>query len=61
MLSVWYLTGQELVILKPWMRYCPEFVTRYVTEEEWETALKESVTEQEYNMILESRKRRNHV
>lgn len=57
MISVWYLSGQEFVILRPWMRYCPEFNTRNISEDEWETALKESVSEQEYQMILNSRER----
>ena len=35
--DVWHMEKQRFVPLRGWMRYCPDIVTRYVTEEMWNT------------------------
>lgn len=45
------------VELRPYMRYVDHIHTTNLSDEVWETALKLSVTDAEYAMILNSRKR----
>lgn len=56
-MHVWDLEAQAMVELRPWMQYNPNTVTRYVTPEQWEESLRQSLTESEYALVLQGRQR----
>lgn len=55
---VWNMETRMLVELRPYMQYVPHINTIRVTEDEWEMALRRSVTDDEWSAILEARKRK---
>jgi hypothetical protein len=54
---VWDMNKQAWVELRPYMQFVPHIQTRSITEEQWEVALKLSVSDTEWTAILEARKR----
>jgi hypothetical protein len=54
-MQVW--NGNEWVIARPWMRHSPEHWTKHISEEQWEEILKNSITPEQYALILQSRER----
>ena len=57
---VYDMMSETFVELKPYMQYISNILTRYVTPEVWESSLKNSRTADEYEFILEVRKRMAH-
>ena len=57
---VYDMKSETFVELKPYMQYISNILTRYVTPEVWESSLKNSRTADEYEFILEVRKRMAH-
>lgn len=54
---IWDFDKQEWIMLRPYMRWVPKYSTRTFTEDQWEAALRLSVTDSEYAAILEGRRR----
>lgn len=54
---VWDMNKQMWVELRPHMRWSPIFNTRQFTEDQWESALRLSVTDAEWAATPEARKR----
>jgi hypothetical protein len=48
---------EQVIELRPYMRYSSSVLVSEVTEEQWESASKNSVSEEEYVMITKSRLR----
>jgi hypothetical protein len=54
---IYDMKNEKWVVLRPWMMYSSWHLTQKVTDEQWEEALKASLSEEEYAMILKGRNR----
>lgn len=56
-LYAWNLNEQQIVLLRPWMRYCPWICTKHFNEGDWEMCLEYTLSEAQHTLVLEARKR----
>lgn len=56
-IKVYSLKEQRFVVLRPYMRYINDIDTRGVSDEQWEDALRHSVSDKEWDTILQGRQR----